>query len=539
VGDYSGVMYTAPESGKLSVTGALSGDSNTGYMVVKVNASNTVIGASLAEGSCTGSSNLIWLGGIGALQNIVLQAGESIAVLAVTPPWNEMPMMPIFDFAADPTTQLYSSFPESGDITDAEYDAAIGNAQNTDGWYYLYGSPQSSYYELVYDGARTVWSEPANAVKQQHNSAVVPSERYGAVRMWRAPENGAARITGNMTLSANSADGVTVKIFKRSYESGGVYGAAQPFNDYRVTLTKNRRFAEFNFENVEISGGDMYFFCVDSNDTATGDLLVLHTHISFTGDGTGAVTDGDIGASDPPETVSKDWYSDKQNTNGWFYMWGTPEKHMMMTYGYGDTQTPRWNGIEWNVSIEEGQMNPGSYTGVMRTYVPNRSGTFKVEGTATMLRTDGDGKVRMAIYKNTECLWEKSFTPDQRNESAAFENADAITVEKGDVLFFLAEYCKGERVAYDTRCQFEIDVECTTDGGDYDAGTDLGGYLSPVTFAEYYNVHLSDGFEDGGTQVVTPPGDGLLGGEIALIVVGAVVLLLGAGFMFLFRRKRA
>lgn len=352
VDDFSGLMYTAPESGTLSLSGAVYGATGTGYRAVKVSASNIVSGTAIASGELAGS--IVWLNEIAALQNINLAKGESVMFLAVTPPWTEISLMPIFDFRA----------------------------------------------------------------------------------------------------------------------------AAQA----------------------------------------------------------GVPADG----PDEPEPPVEPVFPTEQGVDGRYFAWGKPDKYMMMEYGYGDTNVPRWNGIEWNVSIEEGRYNPGAYTGVMTIYVADRSGEYDISGTATMMRTDGDGVVRMAVYKNGEVLWERSFTAAERNTTEDLpDTLLGISVAKGDLIMLYAEYVMADRVAYDTRCNFNVEVVCVTDDGDAD-DKDLFEYLSPISFAEYYgvtvggdkNVSEIDGKPDNGN------GNGMVG-SIIFVAAGVLILAGGAVFMFAVRRKRS
>ncbi len=231
-------------------------------------------------------------------------------------------------------------------------------------------------------------------------------------------------------------------------------------------------------------------------------------------------------ADDNEEEITTGIYHKKQGDQGWFYVYGDVDRYMMMTYGFGEVDYDRWNGVEWNVAVEESGFQLGAYLGSMAKYVIDRSGTIELKLTARQAAMNGKNGTIAKVYLNNEVLWEKTYAFDDLSVDVI--DIPATEVKKGDVITLYAvvnNEC--QRYVYDSKFSFSLtSLNVESDNSDYVEGEDLSKYLAPITYGEYYNIGLNAPKDDDSVVSETPKkGCGsAVNGEISLSLLGSAAL---------------
>ncbi len=136
-----------------------------------------------------------------------------------------------------------------------------------------------------------------------------------------------------------------------------------------------------------------------------------------------------------------EFYSTEQGKNNWFYLFGSPHKYALMTWGESpEHAVPHWCGPfseSWCGVFEDKHFNSGPRIGSMACWVADRDGTVTLTGNVNRPWQGGDG-LYAGIYKNEEPLWEYHFGADIETQLLE-DKIENVPVKQGDCIFYYTE----------------------------------------------------------------------------------------------------
>lgn len=405
-------------------------------------------------------------------------------------------------------------------VTQEDFDSFFGTQQNHDGWYYLYGKADGKYYMMEYNEDSDWWAG-MDAFCQIERRNQHPGNNDDAIRMWRAPADGTAVITLNVSgLEYGLGNGIKVLVHRRDITENG-YSEAKLL--WVKELTESGKIERYNAE-LSIKNGEMLFFSVSSLGANGNDSTILNVHVAFTKAADGVYPGDDIGIYKPLDITG--WFGTTQGQNGWFYAYGSKDKYALSKY---DASNERWIGDTDTQLILSGYQHPSDQFASIRIFVAGGTGKISLQGYAQKLQSEGEG-VKAFIYHNGELLWSKDFMAND-TDRIDLSFLSTIEVEKGDKLFFVVEPKTDNR--YDMFV-FGIQLKWVEKGEDFtDDDTELLSYLDPV-----------DPFElKGGTNVEeeipkeNPDGKGGCSGTMNTVSVFSAICILFVSIMFFLAKR--
>lgn len=235
---------------------------------------------------------------------------------------------------------------------------------------------------------------------------------------------------------------------------------------------------------------------------------------------------------------------EKQGDNGFYYVWGTPEKYVPMFYGAASGGGKSWRGIEIYSTISGSAMHPGNYWGSMVVWVANESGKISLSGHMEKGTTQGDG-VTLGVYHQhydaeLETLFEK-FVDGQGELKYPLDKE--IEVKKGDSLIFYCDSGKGKDNPSDS-CGCPFTITYLRNDGDAVADEDLSKYLNaaerPGEVGGFTHVEQNFAAEnlDGVIVKTTTTTTSVPTIVIVLVPCAVGVLVIGLVALIVVRRKK-
>lgn len=489
---YSGLLFTAPADGLLSVYGATARSSAVEVGDDKANIGQATEYArwdlyrvtgeqfTLICGDTIVPDTMKEIGAVEGTQNIAVTAGSRIFLrYDCSAPWKTSCITPAFRFVSAPSAE-FTGWEVSGNISEAEYAEACAPTQGENHWYHAFGG-SDEYYLMENEGGAYTGKDMFSEVGVKGNEFSV-SASSAVLRIYKAVGSGEAVFTGNVTLSQFADDATELTLYKRAY-TDGEWG--EPELLQKETLNNAKMQAEFQ-RTLALDNGDLLLAVLRFTGVETGGTVVkavCNLHVAFT-----VSEEGDevVGVGEVTQTLKSDWYGAEQGKDGWFYAYGAPDNYVLMEYGFGIVNYARWYGPEWNNAIESGKQLPSAYSGALCIFVADRSGEFTVTGAATLLKTDGLEGVIAAVYHNGGSVWEHNYTADERSAQTL---SLTLNVGKGDVVQFYVANNKGKTVAYATEFSFNIAYKLTSQSEDIATPAEMRGYLSDKkSYAEYVGI---------------------------------------------------
>ena len=485
---WSGLCYTAPQDGSISVLGVTARSSVTEqgddaalfgepeewaqWDLILISGDTFVtVAADTIEPDTIKSIETV-----SGTQNIRVKTGEQVYLrYRCSAPWKVSCITAAFNFVADPI-DTFEGWQISTDADDSQFSLRQGEHNI----YYAYGDPSDKYYlfdqtDEDYRGGNVFAS--LYVKKDEMNVAAASA----SMRIFKAVGDGLATIQGNFTQNSFE-NTVTVNVYKRIYDNGDWGESVLLFGD---ETNSKKKFTEFRL-NEALNNGDLIFVSVSipgdktSGVTVTGDLnLNVEYNVSVQGEEVNGLGDVTI-------EMKTDQFSDEQGKTGWFYAYGDPDNYVLMKYGFGKVGYNAWSGPEWNNRIEKAKMFPSPYTGSLLIYVADRTGVFRADGIVGLLSTDGLCGVNVSMYHNDRSVRDDAFA---FNDFTERKFALEIQVNKGDVILFYVKNTDGDTVAYFTEVLLNFEYALEGDETDVIEKSDLEKYISPKPdYASYLGI---------------------------------------------------
>lgn len=486
---WSGLCYTAPVTGKVSVIGVTArssaveiGDDSASFGESEEYARWDLIVISGDRFQTVASDAIVpdqirTIETVGGTQNIEVNAGDSVFLRYVcSAPWKTSCIFAGFNFTADPIDS-FEGWSFSADVTGESF----SSVQGENATYYAYGKTGEKYWlfdnvDEEYRGGNVYAEVGVSAAKTDISSA------FETIRIYKAIGNGNATLRGNFIQTTFDSGNVTLSIYKRAY-NGTSWGKPELLN--LQTINQRKFFAEFSVSDT-LNNGDLLFVTLIKDGELTDSKTlqgVLNVDFSFSVSSEAEEIEG-VGAT--ASTMREDQFATEQGKTGWFYAYGNPDNYVLMSYGFGKVTYDNWSGPEWNNRIEVGKLCPSPYSGSILIYVAPADGTFKAEGVMGVESTDSYTGVSISVLKNGETVLERTIDyGDFQTDPFDIQ----IEVKKGDTIMFYVKNVEGNTVAYFTAVSLNFTYEFDAEGSSSLTPNELLSYLSPkASYAEYVGI---------------------------------------------------